>query len=137
MIEGEKVDNSGKYLRANRILTAGFFSLFFAFNTVQAFQSQVNKNVGYIALGLLYGSFCFFCIFSPKIVNILGSKWSMVLGGSAYVAMMFCNIKMIPGLYYAVNFLTGIGAAVLWTAQGAYLARCADYYRDIKRISKS
>lgn len=80
---GVKAGN--KYLRANNIMSLGFFGIFFAFNTVQvwiyfnlfvqAFQSQLNETLGYICLGSLYGAFTLVAIVGPKIVDMISPKY--------------------------------------------------------------
>lgn len=40
-----------------------------------------------------------------------------------YIASL---IKIIPAVVYAASVVIGIGAALLWVAQGAFLTKCSD-----------
>lgn len=124
------------YFRAMKTLSIGFFWLFFAFSTIQAYQSQINKHEGYVSLSILYFSFTIFCLLGPKFVKLLDLKWCMIIGAVPYIVVISCNIHIIEELYYFINFTAGFGAAILWTAQGAYLVRCAHYYSECTGVSK-
>ncbi|KNB42052.1 hypothetical protein JH06_5004 [Blastocystis sp. subtype 4] len=70
--------------------------------------------------------FAFFSVFGPKIVAKLNPSFiSMVLGCTAYVVVVASNFWPYPAVQIPCNAINGIGAAILWTAQGVYLGRCA------------
>ena len=105
-----------------------------------------DDKQGYINLGCLYGMFAIFSVFGPKIVAILGPTQddgflvkmrsvSMVLGCIAYVVVVSSNFWPIPAVQIPCNAINGIGAAILWTAQGVYLGRCALW--DSRQSTKS
>ena len=119
------------------LLSASFFGVFFAFNTSQALQTSSHSNPiqGYINLGCLYGMFAFFSFFGPKVVSMLGPKVSMILGAVAYAIVVASNLIDSAVVQILANLLVGVGAAILWNAQGVYLGRCALW--DSRTSSKS
>ena len=49
----------------------------------------------------------------------------MIIGGASYVVVVFCNIWSTPYIQIPANIIVGMGAALIWNAEGVYLARCA------------
>jgi hypothetical protein len=49
----------------------------------------------------------------------------MTFGAVPYAVMVFANIAPSWGLFIPAFGAVGVGAAVLWTAQGIYLSRAA------------
>jgi hypothetical protein len=98
-----------------------------AFNTTQALETTVlsDKRLAFISLAILYAVFTGTTVFAPKIVALLGPRTSMILGAVPYVTMVFVNIDPSWGSLPVVSAGVGAGAAVLWTAQGIYMSRCA------------
>lgn len=117
------------------MLSAGFFGIFLAFNTTQALQSTLNGSVGTAATATLYAAFTLVCIPGPKLVDYMGPKLSMVVGGSMYVCMIVANIAILNLSDYVwaqylvaipFNLMVGVGAPLLWTGQAVYLNRVAE-----------
>ena len=92
--------------------------------------------MGYVNLLCLYSMFAFFSIFGPKIVHRWGPKYlvlvdfvitrvSMVIGSLAYFIVVGANFFPYYGVQVPANIINGMGASILWTAQGVYLSRCA------------
>mmetsp|Transcript_4255 Transcript_4255/g.11895 ORF Transcript_4255/g.11895 Transcript_4255/m.11895 type:complete len:479 (+) Transcript_4255:50-1486(+) len=101
--------------------------LFTSFNTTQSLQSSVNAKVGLVSLGVLYLSFSLSSILvANTLASKLGTRWSLVLGSACYVFFIGANVKVIPPVLIVTSALTGFGASILWTAQGAYLADNSD-----------
>jgi len=106
-------------------LGATFTILFLAYNTAQGFESSVNKNLGLWSLSVLYFVFSFSNLFAGAIVQKLGEKLSLFFGALGYVIFLAANVyptfyTLIPGAA-----VIGLGAAVLWTAQGSFMAKCS------------
>ena len=49
----------------------------------------------------------------------------MVIGCIASVIVVSSNFFPTPYVQIPCNAINGVGAAILWTAQGVYLGRCA------------
>ncbi|CAF3836713.1 unnamed protein product, partial [Rotaria sp. Silwood1] len=71
---------------------------------------------------ILYACFAVTNIFAPTIVSMVRPAVAMFLGGTTYFLYVLSFIYPMTWSYYIVSVLVGIGAAVLWTAQGVYLA---------------
>ena len=59
----------------------------------------------------------------------------MILGAVAYAIVVASNLVDSAVLQILANLLVGVGAAILWNAQGVYLGRCALW--DSRTSSKS
>ena len=128
---------SGNYKARIYVLSIGFFFVFMSFNAAQALATSLSEKQGHIDLAALYGTFGLACIFAPKAIDVLGPRLSIILGGLPYVAMI--SSSAISSSYYVsvpLNVLVGLGAPLLWTGQGVYLSRCAQYYGIQNGISK-
>ena len=132
------------------LLSSGFLMLFIAFNSAANLSGQALKNDGFDGLGFftmatLYLFFSFCSFFSSGIVNSLGAKWSLIVGGLCYSLWVLCFLPPAfyplhkddpdPSFIFNKTFITflslfsaavnGFGAGVLWVAQGKYVAECA------------
>eukprot|EP00808_Paulinella_micropora_P011028 g72020.t1 len=108
------------------IVSMGFFALFMAFNVSQAFATTaLDGNLGTIALAVLYLCFTMNCLLADLYVRLLGAKRCMVIGAIPYIGMILANLYPRAEVVIAANALCGLSAALLWTGQGVYVARCA------------
>lgn len=123
---------SGGYIR--HLLTLGiiFFLVFAAFGTVQSLATNVNPGVGNAFLTAVYVMFTLCSIPGPRLVSVLGPKWSMAVGIIPYLlatAAFLVPDTVSTGVQYAVKItagaLVGFGAPLLWTGEGVYLSRIA------------
>jgi len=90
---------------------------------MQGFKSTGNKNLGLWSLFTLYAAFSVCNLFANVIVQRWGEKLCLVIGAGTYVAYLGANLY--PRMYTLIpaSVLIGWGASILWTAQGAYLAK--------------
>jgi len=121
------------------LLSFGFLSIFVAFSATQNLETSLNGGtaerfkatkltVGSSSMALLYLVFALSCVLAPPIVQSLGPRTSLVAGGLCYVAFMAANLNPRWRFMLPAAALNGLGAAVVWCAQGAFLANCAFAY---------
>ncbi|GJJ70629.1 hypothetical protein EMPS_02978 [Entomortierella parvispora] len=86
---------------------------------------QVDSKVGQNANVALYTCFAVFGLLSGAIHNKLGPKWTIFIGCAAYmlyVGSLLCyNHTKAGGFTIAAGGILGVGAGMLWTAQGAMM----------------
>ncbi|KAE9549639.1 hypothetical protein FO519_007146 [Halicephalobus sp. NKZ332] len=113
-------------------LAVGFLFIFFAFNS-QGFIEQtiidsknsegvVSKHAGYISAAIIYGVFTFANFIAAPIVGLLGARWAMVAGAITYGIFQAGFLFLNEPFLYISSALIGVGAAIIWTAQGKYIA---------------
>ena len=106
-------------------LSCSFCLIFLAFSVAQNSQTSLNPTVGAIGLGILYAVFTVSNTFSAYVVGLLSLRLSLFFGALTYALYVAANIYTIPMLLYASSAVIGLGAAILWTAQGGFIAACA------------
>lgn len=102
-----------------------FFLVFSAYYTLQGYASiLLTPQLASESLSTLYGVFTLSCFFAPSVVDRVGPKRALSLGVLGYCAFSACAaIYAALGpwsapLVVAGGAFNGLGAAVLWTAQG-------------------
>ncbi|XP_060882598.1 UNC93-like protein MFSD11 [Labrus mixtus] len=111
------------------ILGLGFLFIFTAFTTTGNIEQTVVKSLknytfsgsGYHSLGIIYGVFSFSNLLAPTVVSVIGPKMTMFLSGLLYSGYIAVFIIPLTWAFYFTSLLIGIGAALLWTAQGHFL----------------
>uniref|UniRef100_A0A3Q0RBE1 Major facilitator superfamily domain containing 11 n=1 Tax=Amphilophus citrinellus TaxID=61819 RepID=A0A3Q0RBE1_AMPCI len=111
------------------ILGVGFLFIFTAFTTCGNVEQTVVKSLenstftgsGYHSLGIIYGVFSFSNLLAPMFVTVIGPKITMFLSGLLYSGYIAVFIVPSTWSFYLTSALIGIGAAMLWTAQGHFL----------------
>ena len=127
-----------------RIFSGCFVALFTAFLVLQQFLTSVLGTTGFWVLVAIYGAFFAGTLVSPSVCRRLGLKASMVASAAAYATLHVVVAAAADGrapgaCAVAAGGACGVGAAVLWTAQGAYCAaverrdgfaveRCQSYF---------
>ena len=59
----------------------------------------------------------------------------MIIGGAFYTLVVASNLVSSSVIQIIANCVVGVGAAMIWNAQGVYLGRCA--LRASRTSSKS
>lgn len=111
------------------VLGVGFLFIFTAFTTCGNVEQTVVKSLknstftgsGYHSLGIIYGIFSFSNLLAPTVVTVIGPKITMFLSGILYSGYIAVFIVPSTWSFYLTSVLIGIGAAMLWTAQGHFL----------------
>ncbi|XP_031718111.1 UNC93-like protein MFSD11 [Anarrhichthys ocellatus] len=111
------------------ILGVGFLFIFTAFTTCGNIEQTVVKSLrndtfsgsGYHSLGIIYGVFSFANLLAPAVVAVIGPKITMFLSGLLYSGYIAVFIIPSTWSFYLTSVLIGVGAAMLWTAQGHFL----------------
>ncbi|XP_029014137.1 UNC93-like protein MFSD11 [Betta splendens] len=120
----------GKRLFNIIILGFGFMFMFTAFQTcgnieqtvLKSFNSTEFHGSGYTSMAIIYGVFSASNLIAPSVVTVIGPQLSMFFSGLLYSGYIAMFIYPYTWSFYTVSVLVGIGAAVLWTAQGNVLA---------------
>ncbi|KAJ3066784.1 DUF895 domain membrane protein [Podochytrium sp. JEL0797] len=136
------IDNLAGTFRLNRmrdvaVLGAAFFFMFVAFGVTQNMASTTlpSKEVAFPCLGSLYVSFALSNLFgAAPLVNRLGSRRAMLFGSFVYSVFDLSNVITIGlsgdissqlAVLMPAAILLGIGASVMWCAEGLYVMKCA------------
>jgi len=82
---------------------------------------SVHVGNGYFSLCIIYAVSAFANWLAPSIVALLGVKRSLISGAVPYAVFVVSFIYPTAWVLYVMSALVGVGAAVLWTAQGTYL----------------
>ncbi|KAI9515283.1 DUF895 domain membrane protein [Dissostichus eleginoides] len=120
----------GKRLLNIIILGFGFMFMFTAFQTCGNIEQTVIKSFnntdfhgsGYTSMAIIYGVFSASNLIAPSVVTVIGPQLSMFFSGLLYSGYIAMFIYPYTWSFYTASVLVGIGAAVLWTAQGNVLA---------------
>lgn len=111
------------------ILGVGFLFIFTAFTTCGNIEQTVVKSLdnstftgsGYHSLGIIYGVFSFANLIASTVVTVIGPKITMFLSGLLYSGYIAVFVIPTTWAFYLTSVLIGVGAALLWTAQGHFL----------------
>lgn len=108
-------------------ISAGFFFLFMAFNTVANLVSTLvsDQRLVQTANALLYAVFTASTIIAPAVIARVGARAAMCAGAVPYVLLVFANLQPSWALFIPAYAGVGVGAAMIWTAQGIELSRAA------------
>lgn len=89
------------------------------------FVEKGKPSFGFLSLGFLYVAFTISNLFAAKLMSSLGLKKLMILGTLAYSlyigSLIFSNLPLV----LLLSVVLGVGAALLWNAQGVYLVKVA------------
>ena len=139
----QETNTNTKYQGMAILQSLCFFMIFAAFNAAQSLVGALPgpAGIGAASFAALYGTYTLLCIPAPKVVESLGPKLAMVLGAIPYVALVFSFLapemctdditehcwssSTLVVLKITMGALVGVGAPLLWTGQGIYLARAA------------
>ena len=85
------------------------------------------KNIdGYISNSVAYFSYAIFNWIAPVILSFLKPKYTMFLASILYAIYYVAFIYPNTIIIYIASILIGLGAAMLWTAQGVFLTEISN-----------
>lgn len=112
-----------------------FFFIFMAYYTIQGFSGKLyGSTLGSNIELTIYAVFAIFCNVAPAVVNKCGCKVSMAIGALGYAALVSFSLvyflsdadeKLEPLIIFG-GALLGVGAGILWTAQGRLILQYSD-----------
>lgn len=114
------------------VMSFGFTLLFTAFQTGSQVAEIVFKSYkeehgvelnAYTGSVVLYIVFALSNWFAPSVISLIGEKFTLIVGGSTYV--LYLSLFLYPNnpCLYIYSVIIGIGAAILWTAQGTLMVK--------------
>lgn len=95
-------------------------------------SSLLPGNLGYWSIACIYITFTLSSLLlSSAFVIAVTVKWSLFIGGVLYLGFIIANIwpdwvTLVPGA-----LVLGIGASIIWAAQGAYVTNAALAYAHV------
>lgn len=118
------------------LLGLSFTFLFAAYQSMGNIEKTLLRSVqhdypsftgdGYTSLSISYFVFGLANWISPSVVNLTGCKIAMIIGAICYTMFLVSFLWLSSFLLYLMSAVQGIGAAILWTAQGTYLTLNSD-----------
>ncbi|CAF4407215.1 unnamed protein product, partial [Adineta steineri] len=116
-----------------------FVLIFLPYLVAQTFQTSSDyAKDGAFAVGIIYIVFCLANLaLSQNITQLLGLRITFIVSSLTYLLFIAANIKYIKWVLYISAFLVGLGAALIWTAQGAYVAIATNKYEQVNNLEPS
>jgi len=114
------------------MLGLSFMLVFTGFNTMGGIQQLIFKSKadftgdGYWSLAIIYMVFTMANWIAPSVLAILGPRLTMIVGALTYAAFIAQLLILNAILLYVMSAVLGIGAAIIWTAQGNFLSQNTD-----------
>lgn len=128
---------SGSSMRSAIHLGLSFCLVFLAFSVAQNSQTSNSGESGFVGLTILYGVFTVSNIISSFVIEIIGVKLCLFLGSLTYALYVAANVHILSYVLFASSAVIGFGAAILWTAQGAFISSCATFYETANGLQPS
>jgi len=126
----------------------GFFALYFAYNTIQNFITQILEQLGFSQLGfymlaIRYLSMCFFALIIGPIAEKQGPVKLMTISGILITSLIICFLQPVYCQYFnmdtgicnhnliqiqllIISFIAAYGFTAIWVGQGTYLRQCSN-----------
>ncbi|XP_054726272.1 UNC93-like protein MFSD11 [Anastrepha obliqua] len=118
------------------ILGFGFMFVFTAFQTMGNIEKTILDSIakednnftgdGYTSLAIIYTTFSLCNWLAPSFISFTGPRVAMLVGSLTYTLFMITFLFPSNWLLYLSSGILGAGAAITWTGQGNFLARCSD-----------
>jgi len=123
------------------ILGLAFMMVFTGFNTMSGIQAMIFKSAttegsggyvegfkgdGFISSAVIYAVFSIASWLAPSMVAWKGPRLAMILAGLLYAQYIAQLLYPNTYLLYASAAIIGLGAPIIWTAQGNFLSLNSD-----------
>jgi len=123
------------------VLGLAFMLVFTGFNTMSGIQAMIFKSAttpnsggyvdgfkgdGFISSAVIYAVFSIASWLAPSMVAWRGPRVAMILAGVLYAQYIAQLLYPNTYLLYASAAVIGLGAPVIWTAQGNFLSLNSD-----------
>ena len=100
-----------------------FFFVFASYTTIQFYsRTTYGERLAANSVASVYASFTGACMIAPSVTNRYGARATMLLGIAGYASLVTASLLyFLYGVEWVVvmgGAVLGIGAALLWTAQG-------------------
>lgn len=114
------------------LVSFGYFWLFGGYAAAQQYlvpllALQGRTHLALSSLLTLYTAFLFANIFVPKLITILGLRFSLILGAvgfAGFITSVATNTGVI--FIYLTSILAGIGSSLVWISGGEIVARSSE-----------
>jgi len=123
------------------VMSFAFMLVFTGFNTMSGIQTMIFNSAttpnsggyiegfngdGFTAAAVIYAVFSVASWLSPSIVTWKGPRFGMIVAGITYAQYIAQLLKPNTYVLYVSAVIIGLGAPVIWTAQGNFLALNSD-----------
>uniref|UniRef100_A0A1I7UN22 MFS domain-containing protein n=1 Tax=Caenorhabditis tropicalis TaxID=1561998 RepID=A0A1I7UN22_9PELO len=81
----------------------------------------ISKYAGYYGQAVMYIVYMIGCLFSPSILNEIGSKWILILSAICFASFPLGFFFINSWYYYLSQMLLGFGYALYYQGNGGYL----------------
>ncbi|KNC80605.1 hypothetical protein SARC_07041 [Sphaeroforma arctica JP610] len=97
--------------------------------------APTTGSIGSMSSGTLYFTFAFTNLVSPAIIYAISPKWAFVAGMFGY-ELYIIAYALVPNVTDALvipaSAISGVGAACIWAAYGAYITAIAAEHAQLK-----
>jgi hypothetical protein len=101
-------------------------------------SSIVSGNTGFLALCTIYISFCTSSLFiATFFIAQFKAKISLIFGALCYLTFIMANRWPSRGSLLPTAAMLGVGAGVLWGAQGTYLTQASCNYSKARSMART
>jgi hypothetical protein len=110
---------SASATRSLVVVSLSFVLVFSSFRSVQSLQSSINSagGLGVMTMACAHLSMCLTCHATPRLVQRLSSKWTLILGVIFYMAWIAANMAPHPYTLLPTALGVGFGQSLVWSAQ--------------------
>ncbi len=113
------------------LVSLSFFFTFTSYNALEGLQSSLNieAGIGQVSVGVIYAVFisCSLTI-APIAVAKLTPRWTLLVSWVCYTLFTVANFYPTWWTMVPSAALLGVGAALVWIAQGVYVTSLALSY---------